>query len=70
MGSIDDQAALADYLRGHTVETILGPLHWDDTGAPHGKFLIGQWQNGTAEVILPKSESTTNHIENRRPGSS
>jgi branched-chain amino acid transport system substrate-binding protein len=70
VGSIDDQAALADYLRGHTVETILGPLHWNDTGAPQGKFLIGQWQNGTAEVVLPKAEATTNQIINRRPGSS
>jgi len=70
VGSIDDQAALADYLRSNSVDTILGPLRWDDTGAPHGQFLIGQWQNGTAEVVLPKSAATTNKIENRRPGSS
>jgi branched-chain amino acid transport system substrate-binding protein len=69
VGSIDDQAALADYLRNNQVETILGPLKWDDTGAPQGQFLIGQWQNGTAEVILPKDTATTNHIINRRPGS-
>jgi branched-chain amino acid transport system substrate-binding protein len=69
VGSIDDQAALADYLRNNEVDTILGPLKWDDTGAPQGQFLIGQWQNGKAEVILPEEAATTNHIENRRPGS-
>src|SRR5436190_837303 len=69
VGSIDDQAALADYLRDNQVDTILGPLKWDDTGAPHGQFLIGQWQDGKAEVVLPKDVATTNHIVNRRPGS-
>src|SRR6266513_2419182 len=68
VGSIDDQAALADSLRNNQVDTILGPLRWDDTGAPQRQFLIGQWQNGTAEVVLPKSAATTNKIENRRPG--
>jgi len=69
VGSIDDQAALADYLRNNEVDTILGPLEWDDNGAPQGQFLIGQWQNGKAEVILPKDAATTDHIINRRPGS-
>jgi branched-chain amino acid transport system substrate-binding protein len=69
VGSIDDQAALADYLRNNQVDTILGPLKWDDRGAPIGQFLIGQWQNGKAEVILPKETATTDTIENRRPGS-
>src|SRR5215208_3211302 len=69
VGSIDDQAALADYLHNNSVETILGPLEWDDTGAPQGQFLIGQWQDGKAEVILPEDAATTDTIENRRPGS-
>src|SRR5436190_9620750 len=69
VGSIDDQAALADYLRNNQVDTILGPLKWDNRGAPIGQFLIGQWQNGKAEVILPKEAATTDTIENRRPGS-
>jgi branched-chain amino acid transport system substrate-binding protein len=69
VGSIDDQAALADYLRNNQVETILGPLEWDDTGAPQGQFLIGQWQDGKAEVILPEEAATTDVIVDRRPGS-
>ena len=59
VGSIDDQLALADYLRENTVETILGTLEWEDTGAPIGEFLIGQWQNGKAEIVLPEEAATS-----------
>src|SRR4051795_6581818 len=47
VGSVDKQSQtkLADYLRSHQVDTILGPLSWQSTGAPKGEFLIGQWQN-------------------------
>ena len=46
VGSIDDQLALADWLRENEVDTILGPLSWNDDGSPIGEFLTGQWQNG------------------------
>ena len=36
VGSIEDQEALADWLHENEVETILGPLSWDETGAPGG----------------------------------
>lgn len=62
VGSIDDQLALADWLRENTVETILGPLEWEDTGAPIGEFLIGQWQDGTAEIVLPSDAATAEPI--------
>jgi branched-chain amino acid transport system substrate-binding protein len=69
VGSIDDQTALADYLHSNEVYTILGPLSWDERGAPQGQFLIGQWQDGKAEVILPEDVATTDTIVDRRPGS-
>ena len=59
VGSIDDQLALADWLRENTVETILGDLEWEDTGAPIGQFLIGQWQDGKAEIVLPEEAATS-----------
>jgi branched-chain amino acid transport system substrate-binding protein len=62
VGSIDDQAKLADWLRSHTVNTILGPLKWNDTGAPQGQFLIGQWQSGQSEIVLPKAAATSQKI--------
>lgn len=58
VGSIDDQAKLADWLRANPVDTILGSLSWDETGAPTGDFLIGQWINGTAEIVLPPEAAT------------
>jgi branched-chain amino acid transport system substrate-binding protein len=62
VGSIEDQAALADWLRENEVETILGPLSWDETGAPEGEFLIGQWQDGRVEYVLPEEAATSDHI--------
>lgn len=58
VGAIDDQLALADWLRENPVETILGDLEWEDTGAPVGEFLIGQWQDGKAEIVLPPDAAT------------
>lgn len=64
-----DQLKLADWLRENEVETILGPLSWDETGAPTGEFLIGQWQNGKAEIVLPEEAATTDTIiEGYKPG--
>jgi branched-chain amino acid transport system substrate-binding protein len=65
----EDQLRLADWLRENEVETILGPLSWDETGAPTGEFLIGQWQNGKAEIVLPEEAATTDRIiEGYKPG--
>lgn len=58
VGSIDDQKKLSDWLHKNEVETILGPLSWDERGAPEGEFLIGQWQNGKAEIVLPEDAAT------------
>ena len=69
VGSIDDQLALADWLRDNSVDTILGQLSWDDTGAPQSDFLIGQWQNGTAEVVLPPDVATADPEVGWHPGS-
>jgi branched-chain amino acid transport system substrate-binding protein len=64
-----DQLKLADWLRENEVETILGTLSWDETGAPTGEFLIGQWQNGKAEIVLPEDAATTDTIiEGYKPG--
>jgi branched-chain amino acid transport system substrate-binding protein len=65
----DDQLKLADWVRSNTVDTILGPLSWNENGAPKGEFLIGQWQNGKAEIVLPEDAATTDTIiEGYKPG--
>jgi branched-chain amino acid transport system substrate-binding protein len=68
VGSIDDQKALADWLHQNEVETILGPLSWDETGAPQGEFLIGQWQKGKAEIVLPEDAATAEIEAGWSPG--
>jgi branched-chain amino acid transport system substrate-binding protein len=64
VGTIDRerQIELADWLRENTVETILGPLSWDDAGRPQGEFLVGQWQSGVPEIILPEEAATSEEI--------
>jgi len=69
VGSIDDQAKLSDWLRANSVDTILGKLSWDDTGAPESDFLIGQWQKGTAEIVLPPEVATADPEVGWHPGS-
>ena len=56
------QMELADWLRENQVDTILGPLSWDDQGRPEGEFLVGQWQNGVPEIVLPEDAATTDKI--------
>jgi branched-chain amino acid transport system substrate-binding protein len=64
VGSVErkDQMKLADWLRENEVDTILGPLSWDETGRPQGEFLIGQWQNGKPEIVLPEAVATSDKI--------
>src|SRR5215213_7439002 len=64
VGTIDRkrQLELADWLRENEVDTILGPLSWDDLGRPEGEFLVGQWQNGVPEIVLPKEAATSDKI--------
>jgi branched-chain amino acid transport system substrate-binding protein len=68
VGSIDDQTKLADWLHSNSVDTILGTLSWDETGAPQGDFLIGQWQNGVAEIVLPPEAATAEVKVGWEPG--
>jgi branched-chain amino acid transport system substrate-binding protein len=67
VGSIDDQEALANWLRENSVDTILGTLSWDDTGAPEQAFLLAQWQNGDEEIVLPEDAATSGTIVNPKP---
>jgi branched-chain amino acid transport system substrate-binding protein len=58
----DQQIKLADWLRENEVETILGPLSWDEAGRPEGEFLVGQWQSGVPEIVLPEEAATSDEI--------
>jgi len=69
VGSIDDQLKLADWLRQNEVPTILGPLSWNEDGSPKGEFLVGQWQSGRPEIVLPPDAATADApIPGWKPG--
>jgi branched-chain amino acid transport system substrate-binding protein len=62
-----DQAKIRDWLHANTVQTILGPLNWSQTGEPQGKFLLGQWQSGKAQVVAPADAATSQTVVNPKP---
>ncbi|MFJ6569730.1 amino acid ABC transporter substrate-binding protein [Streptomyces sp. NPDC091292] len=67
VGSLD-QKKLADWLHSHTVQTIVGPLKWDERGVPDGDMLLAQWQNGKFEFVAPESQKTVDAAVNPKPG--
>ena len=62
-----DQDKLGEWLHSNEVETILGPLAWDETGAPTSDFLLGQWQSGTPEIVAPKDAATVDSAVAKTP---
>jgi branched-chain amino acid transport system substrate-binding protein len=66
VGSLD-QDKIADYLHANEVSTILGPLSWDDTGAPQSDFLLAQWQGGKVEIVAPADAATIDQVVYPKP---
>jgi branched-chain amino acid transport system substrate-binding protein len=62
-----DQDKIRDWLHSHTVDTVEGPLKWDQTGAPQGQFLVAQWQGGKTDIVLPKNLATSDKIVDPKP---
>jgi branched-chain amino acid transport system substrate-binding protein len=50
----DCQQRLIDWLRGNTVETVVGPLSWDAQGRPQSAHLVQQYVNGEIRIVLPE----------------
>ena len=65
-GSLD-QDAIAKWLHANTVETIVGPLSWDASGASQGDMLLAQFQEGDLRVIGPTEAATTKEIVYEKP---
>lgn len=62
-----DQDAIKDWLHANEVETILGPLSWNEKGEPQGNFILAQWQSGKVEVVGPPDVATTDTIIYPKP---
>ena len=62
-----NQDKLRDWLHANEVETILGPLKWDERGAPQSEFFLAQWQSGKVQIVAPESFATSTTIVNPKP---
>lgn len=47
------QQKLIDWLHENEVETVVGPLSWDETGKPQGAHLMQQYVDGKIQIVLP-----------------
>lgn len=63
-----DQDKVAQWLHDNEVETILGPLKWDERGAPLGSFLLAQWQSGKVQIVSPEAAATAEKAIYPKPG--
>jgi branched-chain amino acid transport system substrate-binding protein len=61
VGSLD-QDRISEWLHNNKVQTILGPLSWDETGAPQQAFILAQWQGTQSKVVLPREVANTDTI--------
>jgi branched-chain amino acid transport system substrate-binding protein len=66
VGSLD-QARLASWLHNSKVQTILGPLSWDQAGAPQQAFILAQWQGGGSKIVLPRPVANSDDIVFPKP---
>jgi len=53
-----DHTAMAEYLRTHTIETIVGPLDFTEAGYPTLSPLLIQWQDGERVILAPEEAAT------------
>jgi branched-chain amino acid transport system substrate-binding protein len=56
------QQQLIDWLRSNTVDTVVGPLSWDETGKPNGAHLIQQWVDGEIRIVLPEDAAQADFV--------
>ena len=48
------QQQLIDWLHENEVDTVVGPLSWDEAGRPQGAHLIQQYVDGKIRIVLPE----------------
>jgi branched-chain amino acid transport system substrate-binding protein len=66
IGSIDNAALIEELHRG-TYNTIVGPLSFDETGAPLGSYMLLQWQGENFVIVGPADRAETNPLPPPKP---
>ena len=56
------QQQLIDWLRENEVDTVVGPLSWDEAGRPQGAHLIQQYVDGEIRIVLPEEAKEADFI--------
>jgi len=56
------QQQLIDHLRENTVDTVVGPLSWDDAGRPESAHMIQQYVDGEIRIVLPEDLAEADFI--------
>ena len=62
-----DNAALIEELHKSTFDTVVGPLSFDETGAPQGSFMLLQWQGEKFVIVGPSDRAETDIIGPPKP---
>lgn len=57
-GSFDNATLIKELHKG-TFKTIVGPLSFDETGAPQGSFMLLQWQGNNFVIVGPANRAET-----------
>ena len=56
------QQKMIDYLRDATVDTVVGPLSWDENGRPESAHMIQQYVDGKIRIVLPEDQAEADFI--------
>ena len=56
------QQKLIDYLREDEVETVVGPLSWDEAGRPQSAHMIQQYVDGKIRIVLPEDQAEADFV--------
>jgi len=56
IGSIDNTALINELHQG-TYKTVVGPISFDETGAPQGNYMLLQWQGDNFIIVGPGSRA-------------
>jgi branched-chain amino acid transport system substrate-binding protein len=66
IGSIDN-AALIDELHQGEYDTVVGPLSFDEKGAPQGNFMLLQWQGDNFVIVGPGNRAEVDPMAPPKP---
>jgi branched-chain amino acid transport system substrate-binding protein len=62
-----DNAALIEELHRGTYNTIVGPLSFDEVGAPQGNYMLLQWQGDNFVIVGPRDRAEKDPLPSPKP---